>query len=69
MLDVQTYISIPIELQAIKLTNENKDKILDWIPYNIYINSDKNNNLILVIRTLEGDMRRGGILSMQGKCF
>jgi len=55
--NIQTYLPISVEIQAIKFTNENKDRVFNWIHCNRYADFDSNNNPILVIQTLEGDMR------------
>lgn len=47
----------PVEIQYIKLTKNNADEILDLIGDHAHIEVNLNNTQLLVIETLEGDMK------------
>lgn len=53
------YRKKPIEIEAVQFTNDNKDLVYMWaseIQQNIYPTFNENNQPILKIPTLEGDM-------------
>lgn len=55
----QFFIKKPIKVEAIQFTNENKDMVYSWcrdIQMNITPSFDKDNNPILLVPTLEGEM-------------
>lgn len=56
----EKHIKRPIEVQAVQFTNENKDQVYSWaaqIQNNVYHDWDDDKNPILVIPTLEGEMK------------
>ncbi len=53
------YIKNPIQVSAVQFTNDNKTQVCDWavsLQQNITPDLDKENNPILKIPTLEGEM-------------
>ena len=53
------YRKKPTVIEAIKFTNENKEKVYSWareIQQNIYHEWDKEGNPCLIVPTLEGEM-------------
>lgn len=56
---VQKFTKNPVQVEAIKFTNENKDFVYSWArgyQSNIHASFDKKDNPILLIPTLEGEM-------------
>lgn len=50
------YRKKPIIIEAMQFTNENKDRVFNWITCNCYPTFDDKGNPTLKIQTLEGDM-------------
>lgn len=56
---MEKYIKKPIEIEAIQFTIKNKDQVFRWassIQMNVYPSFDDNDNPILKVPTLEGEM-------------
>lgn len=46
----------PVEIEAERFTEENKDRVFVWVSCNHYADFDEKHQPILVLSTLEGDM-------------
>lgn len=53
---IKKYRKKPVVIEAIQFTSENKDIVFNWVTCNRYPDFDKDNNPVLVIQTLEGNM-------------
>ena len=47
---------LPVVIEAMQFTDDNKNQVFNWITGNHYPYFDENKNPILKIETLEGDM-------------
>jgi hypothetical protein len=50
----------PVEVEAVRFTDENKNQVYGWarqIQNNVYHSTDEEGNPILLIPTLEGEMK------------
>ena len=55
-MEVKKYVKLPVEIEAVKFTDENKDMVKNWITCNYSADFDDAGNPILRIQTLEGVM-------------
>lgn len=51
------YRKLPVVIEAMQFTDESKDRVFNWVRYNCYAVRGIDNNLVMFIQTLEGDMR------------
>ena len=47
----------PVVIEAMQFTEESKDRVFHWVRGNRYADFDTRGRPVLVIETLEGDMR------------
>jgi hypothetical protein len=50
------YRKKPVVIEAMQFTDESKDRVFNFITCNKYPDRDNDNNPVLKIQTLEGDM-------------
>ena len=50
------YRKKPVVIEAMQITDDNKDQVFNWVTCNKYADFDSEENPILKIQTLEGDM-------------
>lgn len=50
------YRKKPVEVEAMRFTDENKDRCFNFVRCTCYPDFDENKQPVLVIQTLEGDM-------------
>jgi len=58
-MELKTYTKKPIDIKAVQFTDKNKDQVYNWatsIQGNIFHSWDENNQPIIKIPTLEGEM-------------
>ena len=46
----------PIVVEAMHFTDENKNKVFNWVSCNHYADFDEHDNPTIIIKTLEGNM-------------
>ena len=53
---MKKYRKLPVVIEAVRLTDENKDRVFNELTCNSAAGRDDNDNPILIIQTLEGNM-------------